>query len=161
MPVLQIKPQRWMCAVTSLAMALDMSVESVIDEIGHDGSDIIFPLLNEPKCRRGYHSQELIKQAWQHGFAMTPIELFPETLSMDQTIRRRVWTEEECWERFTTVVGSTRGILEGRGMSCLHAVYNHYGTIYDPDGYEYEYSQEECERRQFYASRLWIFTEVA
>jgi len=156
----QVKPNAWSCAITALAMALDIPVKNVIEEAGHDGSEIIFPLLMEPACRKGFHSQELVQIAWRHGYAMTPVELFPMILATDHSKTHHVWyqTEAEYRARFMRIINSTCGILEGRGKRCHHAVYNCYGQIFDPDPgmLVYEFSFANCEKRKFYASQLWI-----
>jgi len=143
-------------------MALHLPVEEIVAEADHDGHEIIFPHLSEPMCRQGFHSQELVRIAWHHGFAMTPIELFPQILSNDQRHRHFVWWQDDSWvrARFTRIVEATVGILTGQGNRCSHAVYNHYGQLYDPDpGVPfYEFSFDNCESRDFYANRLWILT---
>ncbi len=156
----QVKPNAWSCVITALAMTLDIPVEDVIKEAGHDGSEIIFPLLEEPQCRKGFHFQELVKIAWRHGYAMTPIELFPRILATDHSKTHKVWGQTECRARFMAAISSTFGILEGRGKRCHHAVHYRYGQIYDPDSgvLVYEFSFENCEKRKFYTSQLWIFS---
>ena len=71
------KPERWMCLPTSFAMVLDLPLSAIFDEIGHDGSQIIWPDLPEPTCRRGFHPQELIHVCLNHGHAATRVELYP------------------------------------------------------------------------------------
>ena len=158
----QRKPNAWSCAITALAMTLDIPVEDVVAEAGHDGGEIIFPLLEEPKCRKGFHLQELIMIAWRHGYAMTPIELFPLILATDHSKTHKVWDQTEATyrARFMAGVNLYPGILEGRNKRCHHAVYNHRGQIYDPDPCMpvYDFSFANCEKRGFYASQLWIFT---
>jgi hypothetical protein len=149
-------------------MALHRPVEEIVAEAGHDGSEIIFPHMAEPMKRRGFHPQELITLAWRHGFSMTPLELFPRLQSTDGKEDYPIGDEEECRARFTKAVNGSYGLLEGFGHRCSHTVYNYYGQLYDPDpikkvagGYEftpiYDYTQANCERRGFYANRLWIF----
>ena len=58
-------------------MVLDMPLADIFDEIGHDGSQIIWPDLPEPMCRRGFHPQELIDVCLARGYAATRIELSP------------------------------------------------------------------------------------
>lgn len=41
-------------------MAMGFSVQALIDEIGHDGSEILWPDLPEPHCRRGFIPHEFI-----------------------------------------------------------------------------------------------------
>jgi len=179
--MLQNKPNPWSCSVTAFAMAIGIPVKQLVEEIGHDGGEKIFTHLPEPMCRRGFHSQELIKFAWMHGFACTPIEMYP-MLRCEPILCTSPLYEEakkhsgglclptehsvlfgssivENQARFVAGVRVTRGVMEGQGCRCHHAVYYHYGQICDPDGEQYEYSPEACEERGFYGNRLWIFTE--
>ena len=157
--ILQIKPNKWSCSVTSFAMALRVPVQQLIDEIGHDGGSIIFPHLPDPMRRRGFHSQELILAAWRHGFACTPLELFPRIQSNCGEYTQRVGAGNIfCWERFTMAVKKNFGVVEGIGNQCSHAVNFHHGYIWDPDGDHYPYSRQACEDRGFFGNRLWIFS---
>lgn len=70
-------PNRWSCLATSFAMVLDVPLEELIEEIGHDGSEVIFPDLPEPLRRRAFHVQELIDCAIRRGVSVTPIEGLP------------------------------------------------------------------------------------
>jgi hypothetical protein len=99
-------------------MTLDIPVSEIIEEVGHDGGEIVFPHLREPACRRGFHSQELVKIAWQHRYAMTPIELFPTTRATVGTKTHPVWTDKiERQASFAAWVHSSVGILEGVGTT--------------------------------------------
>lgn len=158
-PMLQLKPNRWSCSVTAFAMVLRVPVEQLMDEIGHDGGSIIFPHLPEPMCRQGFHSQELILAAWRHGFACTPLELFPQIASVDgKYVRHPELNESLCWARFLSAITDNLGVLEGQGRRCPHAVHFRYGYIWDPDGDQYFYSRQACEDRGFFGNRLWIFS---
>jgi len=143
-------------------MTLNIPILEIIKEAGHDGSDIIFPHLEEPMCRKGFHSQELVKIAWRHRFAITPIELFPRILSNDRTLTEFVWETSDTmvWARFIDFANRTIGIVEGRGINCDHAVHNSHGILYDPDpsGDIYQLCPIECKKRNFYPTRMWIFT---
>ena len=78
---MQLKPNRWSCSITAMAMALETPVQHLIEHLGHDGSEIVFPQLKDPMYRRGFHSQELIQLAWDWGYAVTPFELAPTITS--------------------------------------------------------------------------------
>jgi len=112
-------------------------------------------------CRKGFHSQELVRIAWSHGFAMTPIELIPIHKSMSGMYLHPVWDYQEgtFFKRFKRVIKTSEGIIEGRNDRCAHAMFFRAGVVYDPDSDVYEYSREECERRGFYGNRLWLFTK--
>lgn len=157
---LQKKPNRWSCSITALAMALETPVVDIIKEARHDGGEIIFPHLNEPMCRKGFHSQELVRIAWLHGFAMTPLEMVPVIRSTTGTHLHPVWDlpEGKLFKRFRDVLLNTWGIVEGSSGQSNHTLHYDNGTLYDPDGYTYKYSREGCESRGFYANRLWVFT---
>jgi hypothetical protein len=146
--------------ITALAMTLDIPVSELVEDVGHDGSEVIFPLLKEPMCRKGFHSQEIVRLAFKSGFAMTPFELFPTIMANDHSTTHKVWDETYSRAFFMGAVNSTSGILEGRGTSCKHAVHNSCGTLYDPDpnGTVYPFSFQDCEAQGFHPSRLWIFT---
>jgi hypothetical protein len=150
-------------------MAIDIPVQQLIDEIGHDGSEKIFKHMPEPMCRRGFHSQELIQAAWLHGLACTPFEMYPMLKCSPflgphhQPGSRTEYPVEGSFvsaqARFVAAVRVTRGVMEGTGKCCEHAVYYHYGQIWDPDGEVYMYSPNACEERGFYGNRLWMFTQ--
>lgn len=157
-----MKPNRWSCGITALAMALDIPVAEAVKHAGHDGGEIVFPHLEEPANRRGFHSQELVRIAWRNGYAMTPIELFPCIMAIDNAkISILAWykTYAEHWERFEKIIKQTVGILEGRTTNTNHALCNRLGVITDPDtGQTRNYSRGYCTSRGFYPQRLWILT---
>ena len=158
--MLQLKPNPWSCSITSLAMTLHVPVQQLVDDLGHDGSEIVFPELPEPMCRRGFHSQELIHLAWRYGFTVTPFELYP---TIRPTTGEGVVTvtfdgsEQNNWRRFIDTIHRATGILEGRGATCHHAVHFRYGDVWDPDGHQYPYTKDACEERNFFANRALIF----
>jgi hypothetical protein len=58
-------------------MVLEVSTNWLIEKIGHDGSEVWWPGLPEPTCRRGFHIQEIIDIAFACGFTVTPFEARP------------------------------------------------------------------------------------
>lgn len=142
-------------------MAFGIPVKDVIAWIGHDGSDIIFPDLREPMCRRGFHQQELVELALRHLIYPTPFQLLPATRSECGQLRYILYPSElnkaERFRLFDETIKKSYGVLEGRGTSCHHSVAYDHGVIFDPDGREYEYSVKNCEAQGFYGKQLWIF----
>jgi len=154
------KPERWMCLPASFAMVLDLSLGDIFAEIGHDGSAIKFPLLPEPVCRRGFHPQELIDVCLAHSCAATRIELAPCLMPTPGNSGWPVLPDGVDWRRFQRTIDLTRGVIEGVGRRCGHAVAYEFGRIFDPDGREYDYSREACERRSFYTQHLWRIDRI-
>ncbi len=73
----QRQPNRWSCLPTAFAMCLNMDVEDIINQIGHDGSEVIMPWKPEPLKRRGFHPQELYKICYSCNMAVIPFEIEP------------------------------------------------------------------------------------
>jgi hypothetical protein len=139
-------------------MAMDMSLESLLEQIGHDGSAIVFPWLTEPKCRRGFHIQEMIHVATLRGLSVTPYEIVPAIASADATSQIKVLIDgshEKRLATFNSIVNTNRGVITGQGLSCQHAVAFDCGRIYDPEGREYQYTQENCLHTYFVTQCAW------
>jgi len=153
--ILQRKPSRWSCLPVSFAMALDIPVEALFKELGHDGSLIMWPDLPEPACRRGFHIQEMIEIALRRGYAVTPFELCPVLESGGHQ-----YAFDARWSAFANVIDTSIGILEGQGIRTRHAVAYYYGQIFDPDCGVYVYSKAACEGRLFYANCAWRIDRI-
>ena len=161
MTKLQLKPHPWACSITALAMTLDRPVAELIEALGHDGGEIIWPNLPEPMCRRGFHSQELIHLAWRCGYTVTPFEVFPAIRSLDGRDPNYPvifnGNENANWQQFFEMIRFERGIIEGQcGSGCHHAMCFDHNEIFDPDGGQYLYSRRECERHGFYGNRAHV-----
>ena len=125
---LQTSPNLWSCLPTAFAMAIGCPVEHLIESIGHDGSEITWPNLDEPMCRRGFHIQEII--AVLTGLAVTPIERSPR-IAPNLTATPVTIDNEYL---FQSVAHMTRGVLTGRTPKCGHAVAYDHGAVCDPRG---------------------------
>lgn len=154
------KPNRWSCILSAFSMALDIADQQhLIDFVGHDGSEIIFPGLPEPMCRRGFHHQELIAVAVALDYSVTPFELVPALQSTPYTGATPQVFQINMPGRdlmFSMIVNTKRGVLTGVGRNCHHAVAFNQGHILDPDGDSYPFSFAECEKRHFFAMCAWI-----
>ena len=145
-----------MCMPVAFAMALDMPVADLLAAIGHDGSEIVFPALPEPLCRRCFHVQELIQVALARGLAVTPVELFPVLQATEVGPHRTtVLYPDNNWRRFGDTIQTSRGVIDGTGARYRHAVAYDHGRIFDPKGSVYDYSRLACEAHQFYTRCAW------
>lgn len=68
---------QWSCTLDSFAHVLNTPVRDLIHEIGHDGSEIIFPSLPDPVRRRAFHWQEFILPCLRRHYALVYIEKNP------------------------------------------------------------------------------------
>ena len=140
----------------AFAMALDMPVADLLAAIGHDGSEIVFPSLPEPLCRRCFHIQELIQVALSRRLAVTPVELFPTLQPTDAgPFHKTVLYPDNNWQRFEKTIRASLGVIAGTGARFGHTVAYDHGRIYDPRGPVYDYSRLACEAHQFYTRCAW------
>lgn len=133
----QQQPNVWSCVPTCFAMLLDIPVETIIEEVGHDGSEIIFPDLEEPYCRRGFTQQEMLDVCWKHGYAI--VEITKNIVSCIEMIDGSYKTYEVpvSKERFDNYLVGTIGVLTGLINDKYHAcVWDGYKLI-SPDGLFY------------------------
>lgn len=145
-------------------MVLDISAADFFGLVGHDGSQIAFPMLPDPMARRGLHVQECIAACMKLGYAVTPVELFPvirATPPHDQNVVVLFGDDEAAnWQRFEQVIQTSVGVLEGVGRRCRHAVAYDCGVVFDPDGCQYPYSRTACESRGFVTRCAWQVNSV-
>ena len=127
----------WSCLAESAALALGISYQELIKEIGHDGSTIIFLELPEPAKRRAHHIQEIIDVAIKMGYSITAIESLP--CSTPDGIKE--FAIPFNFKRFYNHLIRNRGIITGMNRTWRHAVYWDGEKIIDPIGKIYPYSK--------------------
>jgi hypothetical protein len=74
---IQVQPNRWSCLPTAFAMVLDIPVSQIFDYLGHNGEAIVWPQLEEPRCRRSFHIQEMIDFCFSKKYSVTGIDAIP------------------------------------------------------------------------------------
>ncbi len=68
----QVSPNRASCIVTSAAIVLGVPVEELINQIGHDGTDLAFPDLPIPRCYQSFSINEIVFALYERGYSCTP-----------------------------------------------------------------------------------------
>jgi hypothetical protein len=135
---LLVQPNKWSCLTTSLAMLCDVSHDKIIEIIGHDGSEIIHPKMDEPYCRRSFAINELTKAALALGYALVEIEgtslLSPTGLEVDAVpVTIPYWEDDMLLNYDALLLG------EGRSGISHAAAWNHQRSlVYDPNGSRYQ-----------------------
>ena len=126
---LQKQPNRWSCVPTAFANLLDIDVKYLIDQIGHDGSSIIFPHLPEPLCRRGFHPQEVLFALLKEDIHFETFESIINCLSIDNKIYHIHFIT-----RLTDLLSTQNGVLIGNINDQNHCVTWYENIIHDPNG---------------------------
>ncbi len=146
---LQKQPNQASCVPTAFAMALEISVEDIFKELGHNGMAIWWPDQECSKRYRGFHIQEMIDVCFNHGWVITPIEPQP-TATPCVTIKPRVYElKKKSLVRIYEYLDNKRGVLIGDG----HAAAWIDGMVHDPNGTTY--GIEDFGIREF-----WMMTRI-
>jgi hypothetical protein len=124
-------------------MATEANVADVVESIGHDGSENIYPDLNDPYCRRSFHIQEVILEALSRGYATTPIEANPISyVDDDHMLHGELCAMRDYLYKYV-------GVLIGTGVAGTpHAVAWNGKVVLDPNGAIYNVERFNIE--QFY-----------
>jgi len=139
------------CLVFSLAMLLDESPDALIEELGHDGTEVWWPDWPVPHCYRGHHIQEVIDLCLGRGIFLTPIEFYPCTASAKSPhVSRPIWPLTRASARFQDYIRGKPGLLIGQAASGGgHACAWDGHIVWDPNGRKYPLSD-------FRISECWI-----
>jgi hypothetical protein len=139
---LYLQPNLWSCLPTSFGMILGLTPKEMFEAIGHDGSEIVWPQVDDPSCRRAFHIQECIIVALQQ--MMFPVEIEVESYATldDYSVEPfKLPYRDDIFEEQLKLIS---GVLLGRDhRDKPHAVaWNRQEQmIYDPVGYKYNLSE--------------------
>lgn len=130
-----LQPNRWSCLPTALAMLANVSLNDIFEKITHDGSEIIFPDLDEPIKRRSFSIEEIHYITPFYGFVLVPYS--PGILY----IPTKKHSKEILFPAFEDKLNERDGLIFGTpvGRSLGHVVTwsAHEGLVYDPNGTKY------------------------
>lgn len=121
---------------------MDCTVDSLIEEIGHDGSEIWFPHKPEPFNRRAFHPQEIVSVALKLDpqRIIVHIDSDPAVHPNDFRNIKKVYTEQDAYERVHYYLQKYNCVLTGKTLNeQRHAVawdHKRY-MIIDPKVTEY------------------------
>ena len=132
---LQKQPNCWSCAPTALAMLLGLATKDVVEQIGHDGSEIWWPGAGDPLARRGYHFQELNDVALTHGYGLVEVQMQPASINTINGPARILPLDPDT--RFDTAVRRCPALITGLGKNHAHWLAWSGTDIYDPTGIKY------------------------
>lgn len=147
-------------------MAFGITTEQFYAIAGHDGSEIIFPTLEEPRGRRGFHVSEAVVVGLKLGYTCTPIELHPAIANANDHAEYEVFygpdgSEELNFRLFDAMIEATSGVIEcTTRQRNWHAIAFEKNVIFDPDGRTFPYTPSACEVRNLFMYRLWSVQKV-
>lgn len=121
----------WLCLPKALAALTDLSLDEILESVGHDGSAPIFCMyghtIHIPECRRGFHIQEFIPLLYNKGLILMECQKNPlllgisgDSLEIENPI-------------FSTILATDNLLILGEHNHRLHAWYKRNNNVYDPD----------------------------
>lgn len=141
----QTQPNQATCFVTAFAIALGVPVAELIEQIGHDGLEVIHKGNPKPYCYRGHHTQELIFACFQRGYAVTQFEPLPTLASLDSVVN----SPTPWW--FEQMMACRQGVLIGEiSPDRIHTLAWSPFRVCDP-AFGYPISTEDFRIRMFLA----------
>ncbi len=129
------QPNRWSCLPTALAMLADVEFADVIDKLGHDGAEIIFPTLPEPVCRRSFAIEEVQYVTLAYGFVLVPYS--PGFIYSPKEGNELVVELKQFPKMMEKLDGLLFGTPKGKSIGHVVAWSAREGLIYDPNGTKY------------------------
>jgi len=150
-----LQPNSWSCTIAAAAMVLDTSIKNLVEMIGHDGSEIMFPELPEPGKRRGFHIQEIVDCVFKFRYSVTPIEILPYSTPNNNKDDFPINFPGGNKERLLRYLSNSKGLLTGISKKWGHTVAWTGKHILDPNGDIYPFS--DC---KININCYWLFTKI-
>jgi len=139
-----IKAESPQCVVASFAMVLNETMESLIEQLGHNGMERILDenAPPEPYCFRSFHPQEFVDILLLKGYSMTMVERHPALMHGNMIIDHTPLLGEE---RFFEAFLFGDGVVFGTTAKMPHAVAwcKEERQFYDPRGYKWAWNKDQ------------------
>jgi len=114
-----------------------MTPKEVIEEIGHDGTEVWFPEAKGQSQKRSFHIRELQDLCMSRGLALAEIDMVP-FLSPDPNKfePHTLWPPDECFTRFAQAIKKEPALIVSRTDSGTgHLAAWDGEQILDPNGF--------------------------
>ncbi len=135
-----LQSNRWDCLPTAFAMCLDVLPIQIYEFVGHDGSEILWPHLEEPYCRRSFHIDEMIDCCMSMTYMPVCIERDPEYAPVGVEGLFKPFTGTAASQRWLRYLKYHDAVLLGHTKNGKpHAVawsHREY-KVFDPEGFKY------------------------
>ena len=120
-------------------MLLDLPIQQIIKEIGHDGSEILWP--NDPRPHMAFSMQEITDIAIRHRVALVPIHGYPVSVDSNDENPVPIFKDHEA--RLIDHMTGNPGLITGYySPDKFHLVAWDGAQVYDPmDGRIYNFDQ--------------------
>ena len=155
--ILQKQPNDASCLATAFAMCFNVDVKKIFKELGHDGTEVLWPQMSPPNCYRGFHYSELHLFGYNLGFSCIMFEPKPKMFSsfegqiMDQSGNAHDTCVDLEEIDVTDFIRNKTGVIAYTSKAGhFHACAFHRGKIYNPSGVIE--APDDCENIEY----LWL-----
>ena len=129
-----ISPNAWSCLPAAFATATGVPFETLLENIGHDGSEIVFEDRPDPECRRAFTSQEVAIALLDYGFLVGTFESYSSGC-LDETHQYELDHSDVVRRIMNDSIGVLGVVV--KSTENLHAVAWDGLRCYDPTGFIY------------------------
>jgi hypothetical protein len=146
--IIQVSPNRWSCVPSAFATATNIPLASLIETIGHDGSEVIYPDLGEPYRRRAFLLDEVAVALLEHGWIVAKYETKPAFAVDQDHIYYHDYTRDKLElisKLMTCSIGVVAGILRTDKREINHAAAWDGKECFDPLGFIYPLERYEID----------------
>lgn len=152
--VIRTQPNNWSCTVAATATVLDIEISTLVELIGHDGSEIVFDDLPDPLCRRSFSLQEIGFALWNLGYIFTGFDVEPLGIVDEDHMYSISYPDGE--KRFEKLMKQTVGVGCGKIVctDITHAFAWNGIKCFDPTGFIYPVSRYELYSYHVISPRL-------
>lgn len=120
------------CTLFCTSYLLGVSPSVLAQEIGHDGSEILWSEYDDCRKFRGFCLPEMQTCFFMRGKLLAPIFVNPIIAPGEDAKAVHIWTPEECGRRYYAMTKGRKGIIMGELTSGIgHALVYDNGYI-DP-----------------------------
>lgn len=126
------QPNLWSCMPAAFATVTGVPISTLLELIGHDGSEVVFPDLSDPQNRRGFVGQEITRSLLHLGFMFATFECIVPGYLDDEHFYQLEETDF-VHEIMRDSIGVLGCIVKSTGR--IHAVAWDGHQCYDPTGF--------------------------
>ena len=127
-------PNEWSCMLASFSMLLNESMETLVEEIGHDGSEIWWP--DHVGCNkyRSFHIQEFLDVCFKRGKIIFTVDAVMNLGSSHQIPTKSIPGDNE--KRIKSYLRNFKGVIYGMTprSRTFHMCAWDKKKVYDPRG---------------------------
>lgn len=118
------------CTLFCAAYLLGVSDDSLVAEIGHDGSEVLWPEYTDQRKTKGFSLPEIQTCFWMRNKMLAPIFVYPMLAPGDDAKVMHLWSQDYAVERCKAMTAGRKAILIGQLPSGIrHAI------VYDESVY--------------------------